>query len=234
MDEWICPDNCKKLPIYKKDHWGDSAYIIDHNCPDDLMGDEPCPLAIFPEDINDKKGSDIHMNFADMWNKKAKEAKKVIGMPDELPEGTYNTEVLVCKFGETKAGKSMVFWDLKVVDGPQKNNHIHVYRVFSKTEDSEENDKAIDRALDDFKDLELPCDQQSIGKSMTHVIGKVIEIKLVKGTNGNFRNFKRIIEIVSAETTPEIVPTFTAEVVPTVATAVHSFGTTISDEEIPF
>jgi len=165
------------------------------------------------------------MDFGSMWDRKAKEGKKVIGIPDELPEGLYEVKVLVCKFGETKTGKSMVFWDLEVAVGQQKGNHIHVYRTFSKTEDTEENRKAIDSALDDFKQLGLDATRAAIARSMINLIGKVIEIKLVKGTNGNFRNFKRIIDTPAAL---EVVLTVDAELIQPFVT------TMIPDEPLPF
>lgn len=46
---WKCPDNCAKLPVYKKGSWGDSRQIIDHECPDDLGPGEPCPMGEFIE-----------------------------------------------------------------------------------------------------------------------------------------------------------------------------------------
>lgn len=38
--QWHCPENCPGLPSYGGE------------CPDDLLGDEPCPLGVFDEDEN--------------------------------------------------------------------------------------------------------------------------------------------------------------------------------------
>lgn len=134
------------------------------------------------------------MNFKDMWDTAAKAEKKTFSNED-LPEGNYITEVISCKLGQTKAGdKDMVSWELKVVEGEQKNNHIWVYRPFSKTDGSEQNIKAIERALNDFKQLDLPCEAEVLGNTMQGIVGKIIEIALKNGTNGQFKNFKRIVE----------------------------------------
>lgn len=144
------------------------------------------------------------MNFKDMWNTAAKTEVKVFST-DDLPEGPYITEVMSCKLGPTKKGdKDMVSWDLKVIEGEQKNNHIFVNRSFSKTDASEENIKAINRALDDFKILGLPCEAEVLGNSMKSIVGKNIEISLKNGNSGQFKNFKRVVEVTPA-VTPEIV-----------------------------
>lgn len=144
------------------------------------------------------------MNFADLWNKAAQAEKKQFGS-DDLPDGTYITEVMSCKLGPTKAGtKDMVSWDLKVIEGEQKNNHIFVNRAFSKTDASEENLKAIQRALNDFIDLGLKADTASLAGTMRDIVGKNIEIKLAPGNSGQFKNFKRIVEKPSV-ITPEVV-----------------------------
>jgi len=167
-------------------------------------------------------------NFKDMWNSMAKTEVKQFTIED-LPEGTYIAEVVSCKLGPTKAGdKDMVSWDLKVIEGAQKNNHIAVYRPFSKTEDSEQNIKAIDRALNDFKLLNLPCEAEVLGNSMKNVVGKNIEISLKNGTNGQFKNFKRIVEDVPAA--PDV-PVAKAATEPS-ASATSAF--VFPDEEIPF
>lgn len=135
------------------------------------------------------------MDFKSLWNSTAAEEKKTFG-GDTLPEGTYITEVISCKLGPTKAGdKDMVSWNLKVIEGAQKNCHIFVNRSFSKTDQSDQNIKAIKAALEDFKQLGLPCTAEVIGKTMREVVGKNIEIKLVASNNGGqFQNFKRIVE----------------------------------------
>lgn len=164
------------------------------------------------------------MNFAEMWNTTAKEEKKSFSR-DDLPEGIYIAEVISCKLGPTKAGdKDMVSWDLKVIEGTQKNNHIFVNRSFSKTDESEQNIKAINRALDDFKQLELACTSDVIGKTMRDIIGKKIEISLKNGTSGQFQNFKRIVETVKPTYTNDEINNsrvFTAQMPP-------------EDEEKPF
>lgn len=133
------------------------------------------------------------MNFAEMWDTAAGTEKKQFDTED-LPEGTYTCEVLVCKMGRNKADtKDMISWDLRVVQGEQKNRHIWVHRPFSK-ETTEENQKAIARALDDFKQLDLKADSKSIKQTMLDIVGKLIEISLKNGTNGQFRNFRRIVE----------------------------------------
>lgn len=144
------------------------------------------------------------MNFKDLWNAAAKTEVKQFTTED-LPEGTYIAEVISCKLGPTKKGdKDMVSWDLKVVEGDQKNSHIFVNRAFSKTDPSEENIKAIDRALNDFKLLGLPCEAEILGITMKNIIGKNIEISLKNGTNGQFKNFKRIVEK-TPTITPEVI-----------------------------
>ena len=149
------------------------------------------------------------MNFADMWNKAAGAEKKQFGN-DDMPDGTYITEVISCKLGKTKdQSKDMVSWNLKVIQGEQKKNHIFVHRPFSKTDMSEQNEKAIQRALNDFIDLELSADTEQLAKTMRDVVGKNVEIKLVAGTNGQFKNFKRIVDVLPVE----VVPTVNAEVV---------------------
>lgn len=133
------------------------------------------------------------MNFAEMWDSAAGAEKKQFDTED-LPEGTYACEVLMCKMGRNKADtKDMISWDLRVVQGEQKNRHIWVHRPFSK-ETTEENQKAIARALDDFKQLDLKADSKSIKQTMLDIVGKLIEISLKNGTNGQFRNFRRIVE----------------------------------------
>ena len=134
------------------------------------------------------------MNFAEMWDAAASAEKKQFDNED-LPEGTYVCEVLACKMGRNKADtKDMISWDLRVVQGEQKNRHIWVYRPFSK-ETTEENQKAIGRALDDFKQLDLKADSSSIRQTMIDIVGKLIEIKLTPDkSGGQYRNFRRIVE----------------------------------------
>lgn len=160
------------------------------------------------------------MNFKDLWNTAAAAEVKTFSNED-LPEGTYITEVISCKLGPTRAGdKDMVSWDLKVVEGEQKNSHIFVNRAFSKTDASEQNIKAVERALNDFKILELPCTDTTIGKTMKDIVGKRIEISLKNGTSGQFKNFKRIVEEVKTVANVQEVSSFGTEVFP--------------EEEIPF
>ena len=45
----LCPEGCKGLP-----HYGGE-------CPDDLLGDEPCPLAVYPEEIEKEKETKKYM-----------------------------------------------------------------------------------------------------------------------------------------------------------------------------
>ena len=67
-------------------------------------------------------------SFKDMWNTAAKEETKSF-QGEDLPEGTYNAEVLDCKIKPTKAGdKHMTAWDLRVVDGTYKNRRIFVLK----------------------------------------------------------------------------------------------------------
>lgn len=158
------------------------------------------------------------MNFKDLWNTAAKTEVKQFTIED-LPEGTYIAEVISCKLGPTKAGdKDMVSWDLKVTEGEQKNNHIAVYRSFSKTDPSEANVNAINRALNDFKILGLPCEAEILGQTMQKIVGKKIEISLKNGTSGQFKNFKRIVEVVSvaapAAPTTEVKTAFPVDEIP--------------------
>ena len=133
-------------------------------------------------------------SFKDMWNKAASEEVKVF-QTEDLPEGTYFAEVVSCKMGKTKAGdKDMISWDLKLVEGEQKNKHIWQHRPFSTTDTSEANEKAIERAINDFKLLALPCGADVINQTMIDVVGKCIEVSIKNGTNGQFKNFKRIVE----------------------------------------
>lgn len=134
------------------------------------------------------------MNFADMWNKAATQEKKQFAS-DDLPEGTYYAEVVSCKLGPTRAGdKDMVSWDLRVAQGEMKNRRIFVNRAFSKTDESEQNVKAIERALNDFIQLDLKADSTSLKQTMIDVTGKTIEISLKKANTGMFYNFRRIVD----------------------------------------
>jgi hypothetical protein len=51
-DVWECPEGCPRLPVYEKGHWGDPQYLLGHECPDDLLGDEPCSLGIILEGVD--------------------------------------------------------------------------------------------------------------------------------------------------------------------------------------
>lgn len=158
------------------------------------------------------------VSFKDMWGTAAKEETRSFS-GEELPEGTYNAEVLDCKIKPTKAGdKHMTAWDLRVVDGAYKNRRIFVNRVFSQTDESEQNQKAIKRAVDDFKLLGLPCSTDEIKDTMLNVIGKIIELKIKNGnTPGTqFQNFLRIVET------------------PVGNGAAASSGGVIPDEELPY
>jgi len=142
-------------------------------------------------------------SFKDMWNTAAKEETRAF-QGEDLPEGTYTAEVLDCRFKPTKAGdKEMAAWDMRVVQGEYKNRRIFVNRVFSKTDESEQNQKAIKRAVDDFKLLGLPCSPEETPQSMIAVIGKIIELRIKNGTTPGtqFQNFLRIVE-----TTPTPAP----------------------------
>lgn len=167
------------------------------------------------------------MDFKDFWNKRAKAEVKTFSNED-LPEGNYIAEVMSCKIGKTKSGnKTMVSWDLKVIEGEQKNNHIFVNRPFfwigSSESDitSEENGKAIDRMMDDFKILGFTVTDDVLNKTMANMVGKTIEINLKNGTNGQFKNFKRIVELKS-DPRPQ-------------SSNAESFGAMVfPEEEIPF
>jgi hypothetical protein len=176
---------------------GEIDFIKGYECPDDLGPDEPCSLGVF---IDEKEKGIDKMDFKDFWNKKANAETKTHSYED-LPEGNYITEVISCKMGKTKSGtKSMVSWDLKVIEGEQKNNHIFVNRPFywigaSESDiTSEQNDKAIDRMMDDFKLLGLKITADVLNETMLKMVGKTIEISLKNGTNGQFQNFRRIVE----------------------------------------
>lgn len=139
-------------------------------------------------------------SFRDLWDKAAGEEVKR-GSFDPLPEGSYTAEVLSCKMGKTKAGdKDMISWDMKVVEGEQKNNHVWQHRPFSRTDESESNMKAIERATDDFKLLGLPCGTADLEKSMLGIVGKQIELSIKNSSTGNgqFINFKRIVPAAAA------------------------------------
>ena len=142
------------------------------------------------------------MNFADMWDSVASEPKKVFENTP-LPDGDYVCEVLQVKLDATKDGtKPMFKWDLKVIEGERRNCHIFVNRPFGR-EDTEQNRKALGRALNDFKALDLPCDSKSLELTMKGIIGKHIEINLkedgrgadAQGRINQWQNFRRIVEV---------------------------------------
>jgi hypothetical protein len=169
------------------------------------------------------------MNFAEMFDGIAKEPKKVFENTP-LPEGDYVTEVLSVSLGETKDKlKAMFKWDLKIIEGDRRNCHIFVNRPFSKTDDSEQNQKALARALNDFKILDLPCDSKNLDKTMKNLIGKHIEINLKddgRGPDANNRinqwqNFRRIVEPAPTEAVPEVAASMGAV-------------TNMPDEPLPF
>lgn len=149
-----------------------------------------------------------------MWNKSAAQDKKQFG---DLPEGTYKAKVISCKFQPAKDGiKTNCAWDLQVIEGEQANNHIWVYRPFSKMDASEENQKALDRVLNDFVQLGVPATTDKIEKTMMDLVGKVIEIKLKSdGKDGQYKNFQRIItEPVAAAVQAAVSNTFPEEEAP--------------------
>lgn len=165
------------------------------------------------------------MNFADMWDSVASEPKKVFENTP-LPDGDYMTEVLSVTLGETKDKlKAMFKWDLKIIEGDRKNCHIFVNRPFSKTDDSEQNVKALGRALNDFKALDLPCDRTHLDGTMKGLVGKHIEINLkedgrgpdAQGRINQWQNFRRIVEIA-----------------PTAPSGADAFGTEVAGEKVPF
>ena len=134
------------------------------------------------------------MNFKDMWNSAAQQEKKQF---TDLPAGTYKGRCLKCAFEPSKAdpSKTNLVWDLQVIDGDQKNNHAFIYRSFSKTDPSEQNQKAINRVLNDFVQLDQPCDADVIGKTMESLVGKIIEFSYKPdNNNGMWKNLHRIVE----------------------------------------
>lgn len=132
--------------------------------------------------------------FKDMWDKAASQEKKQF-VSDDLPEGSYYAEVMACKYGPTKNNdKEMVSWDLRVVQGEFKNRRIFVNRAFSRTDESEQNQKAIERVLNDFIQLDLKADSASLKQTMSDIVGKTIELSLKKANTGMFYNFRRIVE----------------------------------------
>lgn len=134
------------------------------------------------------------MNFKDMWDKAATQPKKQFDNV-ELPEGTYTAEIVSCKLGKTKdQSKDMITWDLRIVVGEHKNQRIFVNRPFSRTDESEQNQKAIERALNDFIQLDLKADTASLAQTMSDIVGKIIELSLKKANTGMFYNFRRIVE----------------------------------------
>jgi hypothetical protein len=172
---------------YEKGHWGDPKFIKGYECPDDLGGDEVCPLGIYEDEKTMKEG--IRMSVKDFWNEEAGVEKKVFA--GDLPDGKYVATVLKCEFGKTKDGtKDKTHWDLQVTEGPHARSHIWVDRGFSKTDESEENKKAIQRMLDDFKQLDLPCGTATIAASMDSIIGKTVLIELKMGNTSQFKNFR--------------------------------------------
>ena len=75
-----------------------------------------------------------------------------------------------------------------------KNQRIFVNRPFSRTDESELNQKAIERALNDFIQLDLKADTASLAQTMSDIVGKIIELSLKKANTGMFYNFRRIVE----------------------------------------
>lgn len=164
------------------------------------------------------------MNFADMFDSIAKEPKTVFENTP-LPDGDYVTEVVSVSLGQTKdKAKAMFKWDLKIAEGDRKNCHIFVNRPFGR-EDTEQNRKALTRALNDFKILDLPCDSQILDNTMKNLIGKYIEINLKEDGRGpdqqgrinQWQNFRRIVD----------------KPLPAPNTA-ESFGQSMPDENVPF
>jgi hypothetical protein len=132
------------------------------------------------------------MSVKDYWNEQAASEKKATAV--ELPEGTYTAEVMKCEFGKTRAEGDKVFWDLKVLYDDYANCHCWVHSKFSKTDDTEENKKDINKMLDYFKALDLPCASDGIAASMASIVGKTIEFKIVEGSRGGrFTNFIRVV-----------------------------------------
>ena len=143
------------------------------------------------------------MDFKDMWNTAAKQEKKQFS---DLPAGTYKGRVIKCAFEPAKGDplKTNLVWDLQIVDGEHKNSHAWIYRSFSKTDKSEQNQKAINRVLNDFVQLGLPCEADVVGKTMEDVVGKVIEFTFKPdGRDGMWKNLNRIV--------PEPVPSAAAD-----------------------
>ena len=135
------------------------------------------------------------MNFKDMWNVAAQQEKKQFV---DLPEGTYQGRVIKCAFETRKKDptKTNLVWDLQITDGEYKGQHAFIYRSFSRTDTSEQNQKAINRVLNDFIQLDLPCDADVIDKTMAGVVGKIVEFKFAADNNGGmWKNINRIVHV---------------------------------------
>lgn len=127
--------------------------------------------------------------LAQMWDEsKGKETKF-----SSLADGTYQVEVETCGYGKTKAELPKIEWQLKVIEGDQKNSKHWVHRVLDTNKPN-----SIAQAKQDFLDLDLDATSANVTKSMEFIIGKTIEIQLKTSDQGNqFTNFKRIIETVA-------------------------------------
>lgn len=133
------------------------------------------------------------MSVKDFWNEYAEEEIQVF--VNELPVGNYTAKVTECKFGKTQNDEDKVQWTLELMNGPDKGKLFGIHRKFSRTDESEENKKNVKRMLNDFKYLGLPCSSGAIKDSMTSIIGKIIDFKVVEGKLGGFFvNFSRIVE----------------------------------------
>jgi hypothetical protein len=154
------------------------------------------------------------MNFAEMFDSVANKPKKQYKV-DNLPDGNYVMEIVSVVPGLTKnEEKRKISWDLKVAEGEYKNRHVFITYSFTQIND-ESNLKAIDRALDPFKILDMPCDSASINGSMKKLTGKYVEINLkddgygpdADGNRGQWKNFRRIVEDVpQGAPAPQAVP----------------------------
>ena len=157
------------------------------------------------------------MNFNEMFDSIANAPRKKFEATP-LPEGDYIAEVISVVLGETKDKiKGMFKWNLKIIEGERKNSHIFINRSFSKTDDSEQNEKALNRALEDFKILGLPCDRKNLENTMRILVGKHVQVNVKDSSSGNgnqWYNLRCMLEPSPDDAT--------------------SFGTVVPDENVPF
>lgn len=107
MNEWQCPINCNKVESYG---W---------ECPDDLLGDEPCPMAIWPDSDNKKqkeKGNKIMMKPAEWETTEA-----FTGDFKTITPGGHVCKILQARSQLTNTGKEQLAIMFDIAEGDCKD-----------------------------------------------------------------------------------------------------------------